>query len=175
MKIITKGCRSLILFKYCLIIHPNFNQYFLFFGFQQPASSYWHFGFFLAIIYCKASNIQAGISSIYFRYLTETLLPQWSFTCLNPGRDKRSNLIPQLCCMGRGQRGTSEDLQKVTALSEALRVPPSFHWLQWTHSASGQSQPAARALISSWKLIWNTHNTLSTYDPASLSLLQDWH
>lgn len=141
MKIITKGCRSLILFKYCLTIHPNFNQYFLFFGIQQPASSYWHFDFFLAIIYCKTSSIQAGISSIYFRYLTETLLPQWSFRCLNPGRDKRSNLIPQLCCMGRGQRGTSEDLQKMTAFSEALRVPPSFHWLQvnsqcqWAKSA----------------------------------------
>lgn len=172
MKIITKGC-SLWFFSNSLLICLYFNQYFLWFS--TACIFLLTLWFFLAIIYCKAPSIQAGISSIYFRYLTETLLPQWNFRCLSPGRDKRSSLIPQLCCMGRGHREALLKTCRKWQLSlrhlECLLL--STDW-KWAHSASGQSQPAARTLISSWKLIWNTPNTLLTQDPASLSLLQDW-
>lgn len=124
--------------------------------------SYWYtifcgfFFFFLTIISCEALSPWAGILSIYFRYLSETLLPQWNFRCLSPGRDESSNLIASAFLYRQWPaRGTSEDLQKMTASFEVLQVLPSFRWLQqWTHTASRQRQPVVRAQIASWKSHW---------------------
>lgn len=53
------------------------------------------------------------------------LLPQWNFRCLSPGRAERSNLIASALLHGQQtERGTCEDLQKMTASFEVL---PSFH------------------------------------------------
>lgn len=116
----------------------------------------WWFFFSLTIISCVALSLWAGILSICFRYLTETLLPQWNFRCLSPGRDESSNLIVSAFLYRQWPaKGTSEDLQKMTASFEVLWVLPSFRWLQqWTHTASRQRQPVVRAQIASWKSHW---------------------
>lgn len=175
MKVITKSC-SLWFFSNSLLIHTHFNQYFLFFGFQQLASSYWHLVvFFLQSFTAKPQvfRLESHPStldiSLRHYYLNEIL-------GVSPGRDKGTNLNSSALLYGqRTQRKALLKTCRKWQLSlrhlECLLLSTDC---KWTHSASGQSQPAAGALIPSWKLIWNTPNTPSTQDPASLSLLQDW-